>query len=271
MSSPSIINSKYIQLRIITFYKKPSGASTDERRATITGDNGKTFKVGDVITFKGFKVPSVYRDWREIDGSYIVNGITVGNGLYVSVYYGGIQWSVGAANSTNFLAFPYLSSPSTVTSVNGVAIDIASGEWSVNFELTNTVTLKPNVAENPPIFINDPPTDPAVVAPSYEGPVTPTSPEPSRQPKDDGNKLATPAGQFDIDKFIANARFTPGTDKRANARGIAAFKAEAKKAAKQARLTTAQTKKLMDAVDKAIADGIAKASKKPLNKIKSNR
>jgi hypothetical protein len=261
MSSPSILSSKYNDMKIITFYQSPPLAPNSERRATIVGSNGKSFQVGDVVALSDFEVPSVYRDWRSVDGSYLIGGITVGNGLYVTPYNGHIQWSVGAATSTNIFSVFAAGGGSrapTVRSSNGVVVDLSSGRWAVTFELVSSVTLVPNVSYPTPVLVSDPP--PRHDAP---GPVTPNTPVP-----DNGNNLSTPAGSFDIDKFIASASFKPGSNTRANSLAVSHFRSDARRAAKQARLTTDQTNKLMNAVEKAIADGIARAGKKPLDKIK---
>lgn len=261
MSSPSILSSKYNDMRIITFYQSPPLAPNSERKATIVGSNGKSFQVGDVVALNNFEVPSVYRDWRAVDGSYLIGGITVGNGLYVTPYNGHIQWSVGAATSTNIFSVFFAGGSSrapTVRSSNGVVVDLSSGLWSVTFELVSSVTLVPNMSYPPPVLVSDPSP-----RPDAPGPVTPNTPAP-----DNGNNLSTPSGSFDIDKFIASASFKPGSNARANSLAVSNFRSDAKRAARQARLTTDQTKKLMDAVEKAIADGIARASKKPLDKIK---
>ena len=121
------------------------------------------------------------------------------------------------------------------------------------------------------------PVSPAIVPTPAPLPPLPPTPAPvpeypivsiSEPPLSGGNVVGD---GFDIDKFIATANFKPGLSAAANARGAAAFRADAKRAAKQAKLTPAQTKKLMDAVNKAIQDGLAKLKNKPLPKPKPPR
>lgn len=225
--------------------------------------NGIPFKTGDTLSIKGFRNAGGQEGWNELNGVYRITNITT-RGYVVSGAATG-NWGRGSINVP--FSYPPAGGSSVVSSGGGEisgAREYRHGPgdrlftadwWMHMFTATEAGLSAPS---NPPAVSGD------------TGPVTRPNPPRAvdRPPPDDGNKLNTGYGGFDIDKFIATANFKPGRDPRANARGIAAFRAEAKKAAKQARLTPAQTKKLMDAVEKAIADGIAKAKKKPLDKIK---
>jgi hypothetical protein len=225
--------------------------------------NSIPFKIGDTLSIQGFRAARGMARWNEVNGTYRIDGI-ISRGYVVS---GPVtrDWGDGSIN------IPFSYPPEGVSSVvssgggkisgateyrHGPGGSLFTADWWMHMHTTTDAGLL--AASNPPV--------------TSGGPGLVTVPNPpravDRPPPDDGNKLNTGYGGFDIDKFIATANFKPGRDPRANARGIAAFRAEAKKAAKQAKLTTAQTKKLMDAVDRAIADGMAKAKKKPLDKIK---
>lgn len=246
---------------------------SNRAKETKSTSNGVPFKVGDTVIVKDFPTIGLNQiglGWTNINGAYKVDMIDA-RGLLVS----GAPtrgWGQGTMNipfttpPSNVVGFSYVGSQppySSVTASGGAVIAGAqavqvgigvSADWWIHVG----ITTGPSVS-SPPEVVTNPGPRPVI------DPIPKTA---DRPPPDNGNNLNTVDGGFDIDKFIATANFKPGRDPRANARGIAAFRAEAKKAAKQARLTPEQTKKLMDAVEKAIADGMAKAKKKPLDKIK---
>ena len=76
---------------------------------------------------------------------------------------------------------------------------------------------------------------------------------------------------FDIGKFVASANFVAGTSGAANVAGATAFREDARSAAKKANLNKAQTKKLLDTVEAAIAKSKAKAKNKVLAKLKKKK
>ena len=71
--------------------------------------------------------------------------------------------------------------------------------------------------------------------------------------------------------FVASANFVAGTSGAANVAGATAFREDARSAAKKANLTKAQTKKLLDTVEAAIAKSKAKAKNKVLAKLKKKK
>ena len=230
------------------------------------GTNGRLFKVGELITVSGMNLSFINGVYRLVDVGadlgpgqpgtdvFILECVSQGSGRCFS------GWQPGA--SYNIPIFK----GSTVVSSGGAEISsLSTGGNSdiwVHF-LAGRMAARPVSPAIVPTPIPPPAWPPPVLVSDYPSTVI------SEPPSDNGNNLVSSG--FDIDKFIATANFKPGRSAAANAKGAAAFRADAKRAAKAAKLTPAQTKKLMDAVNKAIAEGIAKASSKPLPKPKPRR
>ena len=261
--------------KVILLYNRPS-VNVAYTIPTITGSNGLKFKTGDVITLNNFTISPLIRDWSQINGSYIIRGITTELGLYVEPNYGDIQWSVGATTSTRSLNLPF-SAGQSLSSKNGVQIvqsGLPYGTWTGVARLDYSVTLlppevsTPNLVvvpsmpevkpdDNPIINLDDPvdykdpyiapvqttPTKPVVVTTPT---ATPTKPTPTV--KVSGTTVSIP--------FLTNASFKPGTSAAANAKGKAAFITLVKKASVASKLTKEQDAQLLatvyEAIDKAI-------------------
>lgn len=238
--------------------------------------NSIPFKQGDTISVSNFRSSNGTAGWSSVNGVYQVAAITA-RGLSVTGS-AAQRWGQGSINipfsnppqDIAGMTYSRDSTPpySSVVSSGGAVISEArafttytplgtgvSTDWWLHAFITTEAGA--SAPSSPPVV----PTKPVPVIDSVPKPVDSPSP-------DSGNMLNTGGGVFDIDKFIATANFKPGLSPAANAKGAADFRDAAQKAAKQARLTQAQTKKLMDAVNRAIAEGIAKAKKKPLSKPK---
>jgi hypothetical protein len=260
--------------KVILLYNRPS-VNVQYTTPTITGSNGLKFKTGDVITLNNFTISPTIRDWRQINGSYIIRGITTELGLYVEVFYGSIQWSTGGTTSTRSLNLPF-SAGQSLSSKNGVQIvqsGLPYGTWTGVARLDYSVTLLPPEAsipdlvvvptppDNPTVDLNpivgifpitDPyiepvqttPTKPVAVAPPAA--TTPTKPTPTV--KVSGTTVSIP--------FLTSASFKPGISAAANAKGKAAFITLVKKASVASKLTKEQDAQLLatvyEAIDKAM-------------------
>jgi hypothetical protein len=266
--------------KVILLYNRPS-LNVAYTTPTITGSNGLKFKTGDVITLNNFTISPTIRDWRQINGSYIIRGITTELGLYVEPDYGGIQWSVGATTSTRSLSLPF-SAGQSLSSKNGVQIvqsGLPYGTWTGVARLDYSVTLLPPEASIPDLVvvptppdnpivgifpIIDPyiepvqttPTKPVVVIP----PTVTTPPKPTPTVKVSGTTVSIP--------FLTSASFKPGISAAANAKGKAAFITLVKRASVASKLTKEQDAQLLATVYEAI-DKAMLVKKSSLTKLKS--
>jgi hypothetical protein len=223
--------------------------------------NGILFKRGDTLFIRGTRSFAGGGWPNSIDGVYTVVEVINRPGLVVtgSATAGWGQGSInmpmngitvsggGGAVINNAMTVP-------------VGIGISTDWWLHAITSPDSQPVKPPL----PLPISLPRSTPPPQAPR---PVI----DPGPPPRDNGNDLDTGDGRFNIDQFIARANFKLGTSPAANNKGAAQFIAAATRAAKSARLTKAQTKKLLDAVNKAIADAKSKAKNKPLPKPKGRR
>lgn len=260
--------------KVILLYNRQS-VSSSYTTPTITGSNGLKFKTGDVITLNNFTISPIIRDWRQINGSYIIRGITTELGLYVESNYGNIQWSVGATTSTRSLSLPF-SAGQSLSSKNGVQIvqsGLPYGTWTGVARLDYSVTLLPpevsipdlvvvpSPPDNPTVDLNpivgifpiiDPYIEPVQTTPTKPVVVTPptvtTPPKPAPTVKVSGTTVSIP--------FLTSASFKPGISAAANAKGKAAFITLVKKASVASKLTKEQNAQLLatvyEAIDKAM-------------------
>ena len=233
----------------------PSFTITYNNKLSRKGTNGRLFRFGDQITVSGMDlvpfINGVYKLTDPKDATIYPPDV-----FTLECLSPGSDRCFGGWNPNTSYNIPIFKGRTIVSSGGAVlSSSITAGNSDVWVHFSGGIlparTVSPAVAPTPT------PTPPPPVA-SY--PVTVISEPPSGN----GNNLVSSG--FDIDKFIASANFKPGLNAAANAKGAAAFRADAKRAAKAAKLTPGQTQKLMDAVNKAIAEGIAKAKNKPLPK-----
>jgi hypothetical protein len=226
--------------------------------------NGTPFKQGDTLSIRGTKAFADGGWPSSIDGVYKVVDVISRPGLVVT---GGATAGWGTQGSINMPM-----NNITVSSSGGAVINNAktvpvgggiSTDWWLH-AFTDSGSVQYPAA--PPV---SPPVSPPRSTPPPQAPRPVIDPGPP--PRDNGNNLDTSTGPFNVGEFIARANFKLGTSAQANNRGAARFIADATKAAKTARLTESQTKKLLDAVRKAIADARAKVKNKPLPKPKGRR
>ena len=239
---------------------------TNKLKSTKIGTNRIPFREGESITVSGMPGVPVNGVYRIVDigGANLGPGINDGSDAIILECFtpgGGCfkGWAAGASyNIPIFKGRVIVSSGGAQVSNEGTG---GNSDLWVHFLAGRLPSkpLSPAIIPAPPL---PPPLPPPVLV---ETPGVVFSDPPPTQ----GNNL-TDVG-FDIDGFIARANFKPGRSAAANAKGVAAFRADAKRAAKQAKVTPAQTQKLMDAVNKAIADGTAKAKVKPLPKPRPRR
>lgn len=227
---------------------------------TTRSANGVQFKQGDTVSIRGTRAAGITGWNSSLDGVYKVTEITP-RGLVVT---GGATavWGGGSINMPM--------NGVTVSASGGASISNAQ-DYQVNNQGEHTTDwwLHAFTTDN-----TGGAAIPAPISPPFKGPAPqPPKPvvDPGLPPRDDGNNLDTGTGRFNIGEFIARANFRLGTSTQANNIGAAQFIADATKAAKSARLNKAQTKKLLDAVNKAIADARAKVKNKPLPKPKGRQ
>jgi hypothetical protein len=222
--------------------------------------NGILFKRGDTLFIRGTRSFAGGGWPNSIDGVYTVVEVINRPGLVVtgSATAG---WGQGSINMPM--------NGITVSASGGAVINNAK-TFSVGAGISTDWWLHAFTDSNSQ-YVPAPP--PPVSPPRPTPPPQPPRPviDPGPPPRDNGNDLDTGDGPFNIGQFIARANFRLGTDPQANNRGAAQFIADATRAAKVARLTKAQTKKLLDAVNKAIADARAKVKNKPLPKPKGKK
>jgi|694.fasta_scaffold61715_6 hypothetical protein len=255
--------------RMITFSYRAS--------ETITGSNGIKFKQGDTVSIRGVRPPNLAGWNSSLDGVYKVIDLT-SRGLVVTGS-ATVGWGGGSINmpmngiEARASGGAVISGAKSVTAADGVG---NTADWWMHaftsYQIDSIVSppppivlppvAPPNTISQPPRSVTSPPPPPQAPRPVID---------PGPPPRDNGNDLDTGDGRFNIDQFIARANFKLGTSPAANNRGAARFIADATKAAKTARLTESQTKKLLDAVRKAIADARAKVKNKPLPKPKGRR
>ena len=220
--------------------------------------NGTPFKQGDTLSIRGTRAFAAGGWPSNIDGVYKVVEVIGRPGLVVT---GGATAGWGTQGSINMPMNGITVSASGGAVINNAkTVPVGAGQ-STDWWL-HAFTDSGNVQYPAPSF----PVFPTTSAPPSQPPRPVIDPGPP--PRDNGNDLDAGGDRFNIDQFIVRANFRLGTDPQANNRGAAQFIADATKAAKEARLTEAQTKKLLDAVKKAIANATSKAKNKPTPKPK---
>ena len=287
---------------IIQFSNKGGG--------TTTGSNGVPFKQGDVISLGQFQKAGI-SEWNDsLDGVYRVEAVTskglvVTGGSTAKWGDGSINqpFSVPPAALTNMPNYSIYSKPpySVVRSSGGATIDNARGynvgnygagtDWWVHaFTSADPGSAAPTAV---PLSVRNPVqgTDqftkyqieqPQANQSPTANPLPTANPQPTSRPKPTRHckcnskpNVVPPTkprpDPFDIGKFVASANFVAGTSGAANVAGATAFREDARSAAKKANLTKAQTKKLLDTVEAAIAKSKAKAKNKVLAKPKKRK
>lgn len=222
--------------------------------------NGTPFKQGDTLSIRGTKAFDAGGWPSSIDGVYKVVDVIGRPGLAVT---GGATagWGTGSINMP--MDGITVSASGGAVIHNAKTVPVGAGQ-STDWWL-HAFTDSGNVQYPAPSF----PVFPTTSAPPSQPPRPVIDPGPP--PRDNGNDLDAGGDRFNIDQFIVRANFRLGTNAQANNRGAAQFIADATRAAKAAKLTKAQTKKLLDAVNKAIADAKSKAKNKPLPKPKGRK
>jgi len=229
---------------------------------TTRGANGVQFKQGDTVSVRGTRAVGNSGWNTSLDGVYKVTEIT-SRGLVVT---GGATatWGNGSVNMPMNGVTVSASGGASISNAkeyflnSGILGERTTDWWLHAFTTRNTGGAAAPARISPPFNRR---------APQPPRPVI----DPGPPPRDNGNNLNTGTGPFNVGEFIARANFKLGTSAQANNRGAAQFIADATKAAKTARLTESQTKTLLDAVRKAIADARAKGRNKPLPKPKKRR
>lgn len=239
---------------------------TNKLKPTRIGTNRIPFRIGETISVYGMPGVPVNGTYKIMDIGSQVNGsdslilecFTPGGGCFKG-------WAASASYNIPIFKGRVIRS-SGGAEVSDESPAFGNSDLWVHF-LAGRLTGKPLSPAIIPTPTPPPPLPPPILV---ETPSVIISEPPLTQ----GNNL-TGTGDgtsgFDIDAFIVRANFKAGLSAAANAKGAAAFRADAKRAAKQAKLTPAQTQKLMDAVNKAIAEAIAKAKTRPLPKPRARR
>lgn len=223
--------------------------------------NGIPFKQGDTLSIRGTQAFAAGGWPSSIDGVYKVVEVIGRPGLVVT---GGATAGWGTQGSINTPMNNITVSSSGGAVINNAKTVPVGGGVSTDWWLHAMTDSGSQYVPTPPPPVSPPrPTPP----PQPPRPVI----DPGPPPRDNGNDLDTGDGSFNIDQFIVQANFKLGTDPQANNRGAAQFIADATRAAKSARLNKAQTKKLLDAVNKAIANARAKVKNKPLSRPKGRK
>lgn len=226
--------------------------------------NGIPFKQGDTVSVQGSRAAGITGWNSSLDGIYKVIELT-SRGLVVT----GSPTAKWGDGSINMPMNGITVSASGGASISGAGMyQIDSRQQTTDWWMHAFIT--PNTS--------GPVTGGGYPLPESRPPHKPPAPQPPRPVidpgppfVDDGNNLTTDNGRFNIDKFIVQANFKAGTSSRENNIGAAQFIADATSAAKTAKLNKAQTKKLLDAVNKAIADARAKVKNKLLPKPKGRK
>lgn len=285
---------------IINFSNKGSG--------TTTGSNGVPFKQGDVISLGQFERAGI-SGWNDsLDGVYRVEAVT-SKGLVVTGG-STAKWGDGSINQpfsvppaalTNMPNYSRDSKPpySSIASSGGAVIENARGynvgDYGAGTDWWVHAFTSPDPGSNVPTpsvagkalqgtdqftqyEIEQPQVAPLPTANTLPtaNPETIAKAKPTRNCRCNSKTNVSPPTKprpdpFDIGKFVASANFVAGTSGAANVAGATAFREDARSAAKKANLTKAQTKKLLDTVEAAIAKSKAKAKNKVLAKLKKKK